>query len=598
MGDLYGSKSTYGWQLRLRYTIQQSRSNNRSTIALSLQIYDGTGESYNQAANSCYYVLQGTKVYHPYSYTAKGWYDLGTKTITVDHDAKGEATVTLSAEWHSGFTSQWTPASLSVSGKVTLPTIPRASSLAVPSMTLGSPATLTVTKADSSYTHRITYAWGTHSGVVSAETGATSIAWTPPLELANDIPNAATGVGTLTITTYSGGTALGSQSYSFTASVPASAAPAASVALSDATGYADTYGAYVQAKSRLKAVTTASGKYGATVKGYTLAISGLTATGATATTGVLPESGAVAYAVTVTDSRGLSTVLRGTITVLPYGAPGVRSISAARCDADGTDNPAGDHAKVSFVGAVAPLADQNTTAYVIRYRAQGADTWSSQAVPDAAGQYTPSAYGVIPAAVDTVYEVCIAVTDALGSTASLIVVLPSAQVLFRTAPAVDGLSIGQYLTEAATLIVGGLIKRLKLPGPAAVLCGGKPLLDYLHPVGSIYQSTDATSPADLFGGTWEQVKDVFLLAAGDSHAAGSTGGEETHTLTKAEIPDHAHTLKYTGQSVTEGVNAIRLYQAASNQYNVYSGGQSSDCGDQAHNNMPPYLAVYTWRRTA
>lgn len=598
MGELYGSKSTYGWQLWLGYTIQQSLSNNRSTIALSLQIYDGTGESYNQAANSCYYVLQGTKVYHPYSYTAKGWYDLGTKTITVDHDAKGEATVTLSAEWHSGFTSQWTPASLSVSGKVTLPTIPRASSLAVPSMTLGSPVTLTVTKADSSYTHRITYAWGTHSGVVSAETGATSITWTPPLELASDIPNAASGVGTLTITTYSGDTALGSQSYSFAASVPSSAAPVASVALSDAAGYADTYGAYVQAKSRLKAVTTASGKYGATVKGYTLAISGLTATGATATTGVLPESGTVAYAVTVTDSRGLSTVLRGTITVLPYASPGVRSISAARCDADGTDNPAGDHAKVSFVGAVASLADQNTASYVIRYRAQGADTWSSQAVPDAAGQYTPSAYGVIPAAVDTVYEVCIAVTDALGSTASLIVVLPSAQVLFRTAPAVDGLSIGQYLTEAATLIVGGLIKHLKLPGPAAVLFGGKSLLDYLHPVGSVYQSTDSTSPADLFGGTWEQIKDRFLLASGDSHAAGSTGGEETHTLTKAEIPNHAHTLKYTGQSVTEGVNAIRLYQAASNQYNAYSGSQSSDCGDQPHNNMPPYLAVYTWRRTA
>lgn len=598
MGELYGAQSTYGWRLRLGYTIQQSRTNNRSTIALALQIYDGTGESYNQAANSCYYVLQGSKVYHPYSYKAKGWYDLGTKTITVDHDSKGEASVTLSAEWHSGFTSQWTPSSLTVSGKVTLPTIPRASSLAVPALTLGSSATLDVTKADSSYTHKITYAWGTHSGTVTDRTGDTSIAWTPPMELASDIPNAASGVGTLTITTYDGGSVLGSLSYSFTASVPSSAAPVATVALSDAGGYADTYGAYVQTKSRLKAVTTASGKYGATVKGYTLAISGLTATGATATTGVLPESGTVAYAVTVTDSRGLSTVLRGTITVLPYAAPGVRSISAARCDADGTDNPAGDHAKVSFVGAVAPLTDKNTAAYVIRYRAQGADTWSSQAVPDAAGQYTPSAYGVIPAAVDTVYEVCIAVTDALGSTASLIVVLPSAQVLFRTAPAVDGLSIGQYLTEAATLIVGGLIKNLKLPGPAAVLFGGKSLLDYLHPVGSIYQSTDPTSPADLFGGTWEQVKDRFLLAAGDSHAAGSTGGEETHTLTKAEIPDHAHTLKYTGQSVTEGVNAIRLYQAASNQYNAYSGGQSSDCGDQAHNNMPPYLAVYTWRRTA
>lgn len=598
MGELYGAQSTYGWRLRLGYTIQQSRSTNRSTIALSLQIYDGTGESYNQAANSCYYVLQGTKVYHPYSYRAKGWYDLGTKSITVDHDSKGEASVTLSAEWHSGFSSQWTPASLSVSGKVTLPTIPRASSLAVPALTLGSSATLAVTKADSSYTHRITYAWGTHSGVVSAETGATSITWTPPLELANDIPNAATGVGTLTITTYSGDTALGSQSYSFTASVPASAAPAASVVLSDAAGYADTYGAYVQLKSRLKAVTAASGQYGATIKGCVLAVSGLSASGLTATSGVLPESGTVGYTITVTDSRGLATVLRGTITVLPYAAPGIRSISVARCDADGADNPAGAYALVSFVGSVSALDDQNTAAYAIRYRPQGADTWSSQAVPAASGQYAPSASGIIPAAVDTVFEVCVSATDALGSTASLIVVLTSAQVLFRTAPAVDGLSIGQYLTEAATLIVGGLIKRLKLPGPAAVLCGGKPLLDYLHPVGSIFQSTDSTSPAELFGGTWEQVKDVFLLAAGDSHAAGSTGGEETHTLTKAELPDHAHTLKYTGQSVTEGVNAVRLYQAASNQYNAYSGGQSSDCGDQAHNNMPPYLAVYTWRRTA
>lgn len=598
MGELYGAQSTYGWRLRLGYTIQQSRSTNRSTIALTLQIYDGTGESYNQAANSCYYVLQGTKVYHPYSYRAKGWYDLGTKSITVDHDSKGEASVTLSAEWHSGFSSQWTPASLSVSGKVTLPTIPRASSLAVPALTLGSSATLAVTKADSSYTHRITYAWGTHSGVVSAETGATSITWTPPLELANDIPNAATGVGTLTITTYSGDTALGSQSYSFTASVPASAAPVATVALSDAAGYADTYGAYVQTKSRLKAVTTASGKYGATVKGYTLAISGLTATGATATTGVLPESGTVAYVVTVTDSRGLATVLRGTITVLPYAAPGIRSISVARCDADGADNPAGAYALVSFAGSVSALDDQNTAAYAIRYRPQGADTWSNQAVPAASGQYAPSASGIIPAAVDTVFEVCVSATDALSRTDSLIVILPSAQVLFRTAPNADGLSIGQYRTESGALIVGGLIEALKLPAMAGVSLGGTVLLDLLHPVGSIYQSTDATSPADLFGGTWEQVKDVFLLAAGDSHAAGSTGGEETHTLTKAELPDHNHGYDYTGQSITEGVNAIRLYKAASTQYNAYTGKATSNCGGQAHNNMPPYLAVYTWRRTA
>lgn len=598
MGELYGAQSTYGWRLWLGYTIQQSRTNNRSTIALSLQIYDGTGESYNQAANSCFYVLQGSKVYHPYSYKAKGWYDLGTKTITVDHDSKGEASVTLSAEWHSGFTSQWTPASLSVSGKVTLPTIPRASSLAVPALTLGSSATLDVTKADSSYTHKITYAWGTHSGTVTDRTGDTSIAWTPPMELASDIPNAASGVGTLTITTYDGDSVLGSLSYSFTASVPSSAAPVATVALSDAGGVcADTYGAYVQAKSRLRAVTTASGQYGATVKGCVLAVSGLSASGLTATSGVLPESGTVGYTVTVTDSRGLATVLRGTITVLPYAAPGIRSISVARCDADGADDPAGTYALVSFVGAVSPLGDQNTAAYAIRYRPQGADTWSSQAVPAASGQYAPSASGIIPAAVDTVYEVCVAVTDAMGRTDSLIVILPSAQVLFRTAPNADGLSIGQYRTESGALIVGGLIEALKLPAMAGVSLGGTALLDLLHPVGSIYQSTVATSPEELFGGTWEQVKDVFLLAAGDSHAAGATGGEEEHILTAAEMANHTHGYDYTGQSDATGTGAIKIVSPGSTA-NAYTGKATSNCGGQAHNNMPPYLAVYTWRRTA
>ena len=417
------------------------------------------------------------------------------------------------------------------------------------------------------------------------------------MELASDIPNAASGVGTLTITTYDGDSVLGSLSYSFAASVPSSAAPVATVALSDAGGYADTYGAYVQAKSRLKAVTTASGQYGATVKGCTLAVSGLSASGLTATSGVLPESGTVGYTVTVTDSRGLATVLRGTITVLPYAAPGIRSISVARCDADGADDLAGAYALVSFVGAVSPLDDQNTAAYAIRYRAQGSDTWSNQAVPAASGQYTPSASGVIPAAVDTVYEVCVAVTDAMGRTDSLIVILPSAQVLFRTAPNADGLSIGQYRTESGALIVGGLIAALKLPAMAGVSLGGKALLDLLHPVGSIYQSTDSTSPAELFGGTWEQIKDRFLLAAGDSHAAGSTGGEEEHILTAAEMANHTHGYDYTGQSDATGTGAIKIVSPGSTA-NAYTGEATSNCGGQAHNNMPPYLAVYTWRRTA
>ena len=124
------------------------------------------------------------------------------------------------------------------------------------------------------------------------------------------------------------------------------------------------------------------------------------------------------------------------------------------------------------------------------------------------------------------------------------------------------------------------------------------LIDLVYPVGAVYISMNQTSPQTLFGGTWKQIQGRFLIGAGTAYPAGSTGGEATHTLTASEIPDHTHTFKYTGQSVTTGVNSIRLYQAASNQYNAYSGGQSSNCGGQAHNNLPPYMAVYMWTRTA
>ena len=127
--------------------------------------------------------------------------------------------------------------------------------------------------------------------------------------------------------------------------------------------------------------------------------------------------------------------------------------------------------------------------------------------------------------------------------------------------------------------------------------GSNFVLDNVYPIGAVYMSMNSTNPGTLFGGTWEQVQGKFLLGVSNAYPAGSSGGESEHTLTIHEIPDHAHIFRYTGQAETIGVNAIRLYQAASNQYNAYSGGQSSNCGGHAHNNMPPYLAVYIWYRT-
>lgn len=126
------------------------------------------------------------------------------------------------------------------------------------------------------------------------------------------------------------------------------------------------------------------------------------------------------------------------------------------------------------------------------------------------------------------------------------------------------------------------------------------LVDVVYPVGSIYMSVNSTSPATLFGGTWVQIKDTFLLACGDTYSsdgnvATAQHGSATHTLTINEIPSHNHK---TGSRQTYGSgNAWGLVNYGSSG-SAQDKNTSSTGGGQAHNNMPPYMAVYVWKRTA
>lgn len=150
-----------------------------------------------------------------------------------------------------------------------------------------------------------------------------------------------------------------------------------------------------------------------------------------------------------------------------------------------------------------------------------------------------------------------------------------------------------------------------------------------YPVGSIYMSTDATSPASLYGGTWEQIKDRFLLGAGDTYSNGGTGGESSVTLATSQIPAHNHTAnKMTGSLNVRGQDDAGLYGSTSTASGVFSankwssnayvvsrasGTQSNVVygfsfsatptinntgGGSSHNNMPPYLTVYMWKRVS
>ena len=159
------------------------------------------------------------------------------------------------------------------------------------------------------------------------------------------------------------------------------------------------------------------------------------------------------------------------------------------------------------------------------------------------------------------------------------------------------------------------------PSAKAVFDAVDNIISYIYPVGSIYISVNSTNPSSLFGGTWVQLKDTFLLACGDTYSSDSSDvttaqhGEATHTLTTNEMPSHTHTQD--AHSHKQG-NSTVVYNSSGSQHLYGSGSgtvvslntnvgintnnatatNQNTGGGQAHNNMPPYMSVYMWKRTA
>lgn len=130
------------------------------------------------------------------------------------------------------------------------------------------------------------------------------------------------------------------------------------------------------------------------------------------------------------------------------------------------------------------------------------------------------------------------------------------------------------------------------------------IIDIVYPIGSIYMSTNNVDPSTLFGGTWERIEDKFLLSKGSTYSTlGGTGGSADSV-----VVEHTHSLTRSYALTTDGSGVNRVSTAGQTGTKVQNLLQSSDAiyrnsisdtgVSGTGKNMPPYIIVNIWKRTA
>jgi hypothetical protein len=131
-----------------------------------------------------------------------------------------------------------------------------------------------------------------------------------------------------------------------------------------------------------------------------------------------------------------------------------------------------------------------------------------------------------------------------------------------------------------------------------------------HPVGSLYISENATSPAELYGGTWERIEGRFIMGASDTYPAGSTGGSATHTQTEDELVRHKHGFVQLRNGSIEPFIGIGRDGEIKDKDNYLAFGDTVKPfdnyridpkevgGGQPMDILNPYYSAYIWRRVA
>lgn len=334
--------------------------------------------------------------------TFTGAFYENTSTYTLSGDllnnlaayfAQGNNTICLfnpspvkSSQGYSNNYLQWTECTITVTYEeaASQPT------LSAYTVNMGSAVTIYTNRQSTAATHTLRYSFFSINQTIATSV-TDSCSWTPPVSLAAQIPNAASGWGTLFCDTYVNGTLVSTKSCTFTMNVPSSVVPAiSSLTYSEATaGIAAKFGGFVRTRSALAVSISAAGTQGSTITAYRTSLNGTVYTTSSFTTNKLNTAGSNTLTVTVTDSRGRTTTTSRTINVLDYAPPSLTKFTAERCNSAGTaPQMDGTRVRVSVGGSVSPVGTKNTISCVVYYKTSSASAWTQAAV------ITPSSYSV------------------------------------------------------------------------------------------------------------------------------------------------------------------------------------------------------------
>lgn len=579
------------------------------------------------------------------------------KTLDIPHDDDGTRNLNVAAYIsHERVTSE------SYDYYIDLTTIPRVSELSCPTTwVLGQSIKFKINRKSSSFRDTLSYETSSteYSGDLYVKTASTTLSCTLSKNLANIYPNSTRGRVIFRLTTYDGsGTKIGYTERHASFIIPdddSDFLPKCSLSLTDTSSITVNgakksclayFGKYVAGVSEIRATISAHGAYGSTIKSYSGSYPGGSFSSSQFDIPTRELSGNCTINVSASDTRDRICTAKGSANVAAYSPPTVTALSVHRCvsETDGTESDQGNFTQVTYGYSIYNIAsatsNKNAKSVVLKYKKSTDSAWTSKTLIDSnATAYTGSGSVIIGTSSDFSYDILLTVSDSITSsskstsvsTGYCIYHIPASGkgITIGGIAEGDGFNVKMPATFSGSISAGGNYNGKYVTGTwlqttQATDLGRKPpkvavldesgwiysralsslILEAVYPVGSIYMSVNSTSPATLFGGTWQAIQGKFLLGAyGNTYKAGSTGGEATHTLTVDEMPKHTHSM-YSGNSgapdTWEPDGGSYLVDSVTQDKHTWwaSLGMNYAGGGAAHNNMPPYLAVYIWKRTA